>query len=120
MAELDKYLDGIKREGRAGWIKYYKALLNRPISSPDRFWVAIEQYGELHIFEAVMLTSTRKITGDPLAYILSIAHRRWRETVESDEAQVRYARDLEIGKEMTATRNAELARKLQRARELDE
>lgn len=118
MGELDKWLDDIKRNGEAGWIRYYKDLLHRPISSPNRFWQALEQYGEFAMFEAVVLSSTRKIDGDPLAYVLSVAHRKWKEDTELDAQGQRYQRQLERSRESTAERNAELAQKLKRAKEI--
>jgi hypothetical protein len=116
-SKLEKWLDDINLNGRAGWIRFYKELMNRPLSSPEQFWNALEQYGDFPVFEAVILSSRKKIDGDPLPYILSVAHRKWRESIESDATREKYARDLEHSKESTAERNADLAHKLQRARE---
>lgn len=119
MSELNKWLDDIKRDGRAGWIRYYKDLLHRPLSSPDKFWNALDQYGEHPLFEAVYLTANAKIKGDPLNYVLAVAGRKWEDERKLREELDTYWDNVQRVRMETAQRNAELALKLQRARKMN-
>lgn len=103
--------------GRAGWIRFYKELLHRPLSIPHKFWTALEVYGTRAMYEAVIATAIRRIDGDPLNYVISVGRSMWKEQQDQAILARRYYRDVELAKASTAKESDRLADKIKRARE---
>jgi hypothetical protein len=99
MLTLEKYLEEIRRDRTAGWSRVFKDILGQPLSDKERFLKAVDNYGELIIFESLVVTSTKKISGDPLNYMLAVASKKWKEDlidiVTSDQEDIKANRSIE-------------------------
>ncbi len=113
---LDRWRFEIKKYGKKHWGVFYATFLDAPISNNGRFYKALGNYGEWPLFEAIVATSNASITGDPLNYVLAVAHAKWKEEqaqVDKEyDAQESIEQAVLINKEL----NHELEEKLRRAR----
>lgn len=112
MTELEALLQG----GQEKWGELYKLRLSLPISDPERFFKALEVYGAWPMYEAICLTSTKKIDGDPFPYLLSVAHNKWKERAQEEESAVQYQMKVDMAKNRAIEKNEALASKIIRAR----
>jgi hypothetical protein len=103
------------QEGKVGWLNYYKGMLGQPISKPDKFFKALDDFGHVIMFESVVAASTRKLEGDPLNYVIAIAVSKVNDEVEAITAASKYAYNLERAKQRTVLQNEELDSKLRKA-----
>ena len=62
----------IKLIGRKHYIKMYEDLMGVRVSNYVNFNRAINNYGGWYMFEAIVDSSTRQLTGDPLPYVLKV------------------------------------------------
>lgn len=103
------------QEGRTGWSKMYKNFLLRPVSNPDRFFQAVDNFGQVIMFESIISASTRNLEGDPLNYVIAVAVAKVNEQIESITAADRYALNLKKSKQRTALQNEEVEEKFRKA-----
>ena len=83
MLTLEKYLEEIRRDKKAGWSRVFADILGQPLSDKERFLKAVDNYGDLIIFESLVVTSSKRMTGDPLNYVLAVANQKWRDDLIS-------------------------------------
>jgi hypothetical protein len=103
------------QEGKTGWLRFYNKFLGRPVSKPAEFFQAVENFGRGIMFSAVVAASTRKLEGDPFAYVMAIAVAKVNEEMEEITAADRYAMNLQKAKQRTELQNEELDHKIQKA-----
>jgi len=113
---LDRWRFEIKKYGKKQWGVFYQALLAAPISNYGRFNKALNLYGDWPIFDAIVATSNANITGDPLSYVLTVAHAKWKEAQEVMERDNDYQLSIEKSIQQNKESNSELEAKLLRAR----
>ena len=98
------------------WIALYTVTLNVPPSDEERFFRAIDIYGDMPVYEAIHITATKSIDGDPFNYVLTVAYSKWKESVEFYKNTASYIMRLEMAKERSRQANEELDNKLRKAR----
>lgn len=89
------------------------------ISDKQRFSKALEIYGNEVIYEAIFQSATRKLEGDPLSYVIAVAHSLWKERRELEEQKVRYEMRILQAKERTLEHNEILATKIDKAKKVN-
>jgi hypothetical protein len=114
---LDRWRFELKKYGKKHWHIFYASLLSVPISNNGRFYKALTMYGEWPLFEAIVATSNATIKGDPLSYVLAVAHAKWKEAQEIADKQAAVEEDFEQAVLQNKEINDELQEKLRRARE---
>lgn len=112
MTKLDSLITG----GREAWETFYAEKVSHAISDLERFNRALAEYGPWPMYEAIIIASVKKIETDPLNYILTVAHSKWKEQEYSTEEDARYALRVEQAKLQSQEFNEELARKIEKAR----
>lgn len=108
-----------KTAGKEGWSNFYEKFLGQSISQPERFFTAVERFGHEAIFDAIIIASTKTITGDALNYVIGIAVNRITEEIEEIGEAERYRLNLAKAKQRIALQNEELEAKLEKAREIN-
>ena len=102
MLTLEKYLEEIRRDKKAGWSRVFADILGQPLSDKERFLKAVDNYGDLIIFESLVVTSSKRMTGDPLNYVLAVANQKWRDDLisqaKADEDSIKTNRAIEKSK----------------------
>jgi hypothetical protein len=117
MKTLQSYLDGIREHPANGWKVVYLDILGHRLSDTDKFLNGVGLFGEEIMFEALIATSSRKLSSpDPLSYVLAVARQIWK-----DELQTALTKDadelrLERGKRRILEGNAELAERIEQAK----
>lgn len=117
MSRLDNWLEEIKA-GNGGWVRIYLDAFSVPISDPERFFRALDIFGEHAMLEAIIAASTKKFTEDPLGYIIAIANSK---AVEESVRNLKidmYRADMARAQEATKAFNTMLAEKIKKAKEL--
>lgn len=109
----------ITKNEKSGWSQFYRELLGSPLSDTTRFLKAVSDFGHEIVFEAVLAASTRKITGDPLNYVIAIAVAKVNEEVQQINDDSRYRFRLEKSKNRIIEQNEELEIKIERARKIN-
>src|SRR6185312_1537966 len=69
----------IRTIGKKHWNKYYYHFLGDDISNYKIFYRSLKLYGDMNIFEAVLFAARQSVEGDPLNYVLKIAHNLWKD-----------------------------------------
>src|SRR5258706_10415700 len=117
MAELDNWIKIIERTPETAWPAFYKATTGQAVSSTETLVWCIETYGFWATFEAIMAAGKKKLSSDPLAYVLSVAQSKWKDSFVQLSADGKYERGLERSKRSTNEKNQELEDKLRKALE---
>lgn len=117
MADFDRWIEEVKKS-RGGWVTVYTEALHTTISDPERFFKALDIYGPDLMFEAIIVSSAKKIEGDPLAYLIAVAHGKMLDRTEETFDDVEYQLRLERTKLATELHNQEMAEKIRKARKL--
>lgn len=91
-------------------------MLASPLSDIPRFLKAVSDFGHEIMFESVLAASTRKLTGDPLNYVIAIAVAKANDEVQQISDSDRYRMRLEKNKQRVIQQNEELEAKIERAR----
>lgn len=99
-----------------GWAYCYKELLGLPISDKKKFMKAVDDFGSSIMLQSIMAASTRKLTGDPLNYVMGIAIAKANEIIADASDEAKYQMQLDKSKHRVAQQNEELEAKLERAR----
>lgn len=98
------------------WVVLYNGTLTTPISDIDRLMRAVDIYGDWAVYEAIYLTATKTIEGDPLGYVLTVAHSKWKASMEFKLEDSIYKMKLEMAKERSRQDNEDLDLKIRKAR----
>lgn len=102
MLTLEKYLEEIRRDKKAGWSRVFKDILGQPLSDKEMFLKAVDNYGDLIMFESLVVTSSKRIGNDPLKYVLAVANQKWRDDLVSqakaDEDSIKANKAIEKSK----------------------
>ena len=106
----------IKTLGKRHWNKYYYYFLGDEISNYKIFYRSLKLYGDMNVFEAVLFAARQSVEGDPLNYVLKIAHNLWREEQKEFDKQYEYDAQAKAAIEESRKRNNELAKKLNKVR----
>ena len=105
----------IKTVGKKHWGVFYNDMLGKPPSNYPRFYKAILMYGDLHMFEAIVLASNQEnLTGDPLAYTCKIAHTLWKTEQQQIDTNDNYEREISKATLQSRAANEALEKKLQK------
>jgi hypothetical protein len=110
----------IKLIGRKHYIKMYEDLMGVRVSNYVNFNRAINNYGGWYMFEAIVDSSTRQLTGDPLPYVLKVAGSKWKEdqliedAKDEEEAKIKKAKEKTLQENKLVAKNQVLARKVKR------
>jgi hypothetical protein len=104
----------IRSIGKKHWSAFYQAYLGAPISNFPRFYKALNMYGDWPVFEAIVASANQELTGDPLFYVLKVAHLKWKDTqVESEESET-YSKQIDKAIQASKKKNEELEKKLRK------
>lgn len=123
MAELDRWLDRISKEGEIGWRDFYYQTFRHEISDVPRFLRAVGNYGPDCVFNAIVASSDKKFllsgfsSADPLNYVLAVTRRLWEQEQRERRADIEYKQKLEESRERSLTLGTELEEKIKKARE---
>lgn len=113
---LDKWRLDLRRLGRGHWRVFYEHFMGTPLSSPMRLGRALNLYGDWPVFEAIIDSSQRELSGDPLNYIVKVAHEKWKISQQQEDDDIYYADAIEQSKKASAKANKDLERRLKRKR----
>lgn len=94
------------------WVAFYEEFLGTRPSSNPRLFRAVNLYGFWPVFEAIVDSGTRGLTGDPLAYVMKVAANKWRESQEALNEEVIYTNALEQSKKATQQANKALEKRV--------
>lgn len=108
----------ITKNEKSGWSQFYRALLGQPLSDTTRFLKAVADLGHNNMFEAIVSASTRKLTGDPLNYVVAIAVAKVNNEIQEITESDKYRMRLEKSKQRIIRQNEELENKIEKARSL--
>jgi hypothetical protein len=102
MLTLEKYLEEIRRDKKAGWSRVFSDILGQPLSDKERFLKVVDNYGDLIVFESLVVTSSKRLTADPLNYVIAVANQKWRDDLisqaKADEDSIKTNRAIENSK----------------------
>lgn len=117
MKTLQSYLEGIRVNPSNGWRIVYLDILGHRLTETDKFLNGVDLFGEEIMFEALIATSSQKLSSpNPLNYVLAVARKMWKEelqeTLQKDKDELR----LERAKRRILAGNAELAEKIEEAK----
>lgn len=101
-------------KGRLEWLRFYSFFIKQPVSNRVRFYRALNLYGEWPVFEAIIDSCERPLTGDKLNYVLKVAANKWREEQEHRNEQADYTIALEESKKASQQANKDLAKRIKR------
>jgi hypothetical protein len=106
----------IKTIGKKHWNKYYYHFLGDDISNYKIFYRSLKLYGDMNVFEAVLFAARQSVEGDPLNYVLKIAHNLWKEEQKELDKEQEYDIAAQAAIKESRKRNQELAKKLNQVR----
>lgn len=113
---LDRWRFELKSIGKKHWLSFYESMLGSQCSSPARLYRLLNLYGDWMVFDAIIDSSQRTLTGDPLGYITKVTHEKWKSSQQEADADARYLFEIERAKEESLRRNQALEKKLRRGR----
>ncbi len=108
----------ITKNEKSGWSDFYRDLLGQPLSDIPRFLKAVSDFGHEIMFASIIAASTKKLTGDPLNYVIGIAIAKASDISKDASEDTRYRMRLEKNILRTAQQNEELEAKIERARKI--
>ena len=106
----------IKTIGKKHWNKYYYHFLGDDISNYKIFYRSLKLYGDMNVFEAILFAARQSVEGDPLNYVLKIAHNLWKEEQKELDKEQEYDIAAQAAIKESRKRNQELAKKLNQVR----
>lgn len=117
MKTLQSYLEGIRLNPSHGWRVIYTDIIGHNLSDTARLLKGVELYGEEIIFEAVIVTASKKLSSpDQLNYVLAVARQLWKDVLQQsltkDQDEIR----LERAKRHVQEDNEKLAQKIDLAK----
>jgi len=102
----------IKVIGPRHYLVMYEAFMGTRVSNIPVFMRARTNYGDWYLFEAILKSSTQKLTGDPLAYVLKVASSLWKEDQLAEDAKDKEKELVEQSLNKTKQENLLLNRRL--------
>lgn len=109
---LETWLTEIRTMGKRHWLVFYKELMGKMVPYPSRLYKAVNLYGEMIVFEAIVDSSNQTLTGDGLSYVIKVASNKWKAEQQQKDEDATYIEDINRAKEATTAKNESLARKL--------
>lgn len=109
---LSRWRFDLNRGNKKTWAAFYQDLLGVQPSSYPRFYRALNLYGFWSMFEAIVESSDRELTGDPLSYVITVAKNKWKEGEQQAQQDESYLSEIEEAKERSKKANEELAKRL--------
>jgi hypothetical protein len=118
MLTLDKYLAEIRADKTAGWSRVFKDILGQPLSISDRerFIKAVDSYGDSIIFEALVITSVKRIAVTPINYVLAVAASKWKEELLSQVRADQETSKANLSIEQSKKDNQHLYKRIEEAK----
>lgn len=113
---LSRWRFELQSIGKKHWAVFYREFLGVPPSSLPRLYKALNNYGFWPLFEAIVESSERELTGDPLNYVLVVARNKWKEVEQEDSDSESYKSELDEAKKRSQLQNEELAKKLKKVK----
>jgi|OpeIllAssembly_1097287.scaffolds.fasta_scaffold489875_2 hypothetical protein len=113
---LSRWRFELQSIGKKHWLVFYREMLGTPASSIPRLYRALNNYGFWPLFEAIVDSSERELTGDPLNYVVAVAKNKWKEAEEEDSNSEVYISEIEEAKKKSQQQNEELAKKLKKVK----
>jgi len=111
---LDKWRHELKSIGKKHWLVFYREIIGVNASSVPRLYKALNSYGEWPLFEAIVSSADKQLTGDPLNYVIAVAHSKWREQQEEIDQESEYDETIKNAVQETEEANKALADKLKK------
>ena len=117
MKTLQSYLEGIKTNPSSGWRVIYNDIIGYYPENTERLLKGVELYGEEIIFEAIIVTASKKLSSpEQLNYVLAVARQLWKDVLQQsltkDQDEIR----LERAKRHVQEDNERLAKKIESAK----
>lgn len=112
---ITEWFTSTSQGGEISWREFYKSLLGQDISQPVRFFKALNDFGHIVMFEAVVASSTKKLEGDPLNYVIAVAVAKVNAEIEAITASGKYALSVQKAKQRVEMQNDELESKIMKA-----
>ena len=112
---LDQWRREIRVVGKKHWGTFYESFVGVPISNYPRFYRALNMYGEWAILEAIVASSNQELTGDPLNYVIKVAHSKWKEDQLIKDESTEYEDKIKEAVDNSRKHNEDLAKKLKKA-----
>jgi hypothetical protein len=111
---LTKWRLDLKLYGKKIWPRFYETFLGVSASSLPRLYRAVNLYGDAIVFDAIVDSSWRELTGDPLNYVLKVASEKWKAQQAEADDNDDYLQSIEAAKEISLEKNRALEKKLKR------
>lgn len=105
---LDQWRKELTTIGKKHWLVFYKELMEQD-AVPMRLYRALKLYGDWPVFEAILDSSNRELTGEKINYVLKVAHEKWKSEQQKQDSDTDYDSAIERAKEITMAKNASLA-----------
>jgi hypothetical protein len=116
MKTLQSYLESIRLNPTIGWQSVYSDILGSYLWEASRFLKGVELFGEEFMFEAVIVTASKKLSSDPLNYVLAVARQLWKDSLKEELTKDQDELRLERARRHVKEDNERLAEKIERAR----
>lgn len=111
---LNKWRLDLQRLGRGHWKVFYEYFMGQPLSSTQKLGRALNLYGDWPVFEAILEASQRELTGDPVNYVMKVAHEKWKVSQQQEDDDVQYANAIEQSKKASVKANKALEQRIRR------
>src|SRR5688500_13046473 len=85
----------IQKIGKKHYLSFYQGMMGSAVSSPPRLYKAINLYGDWAVFEAILASSNMELVGDPLNYVLKVAHSKWKQMQQDEEEETQVAMQID-------------------------
>lgn len=115
---LDRWRFELKSGGRGVWIQFYKSMMGVNVSDYTRFYRALDSYGDWPLFEGILASSEKSLTGDPLPYVLKVTYEKWKVQQQERDLDTDYLESIKRAREITHNQNKALLNKLKKAQKL--
>ena len=117
MKTLQSYLEEERTNPSSGWRVIYTDIIGHYPENTERLLKGVELYGEEIIFEAIIVTASKKLSSpEQLNYVLAVARQLWKDVLQQsltkDQDEIR----LERAKRHVQEDNERLAEKIEKAK----
>jgi hypothetical protein len=113
---LTKWKQDLKVHGKKIWPRFYESFLGTGVSSLPRLYRAVNLYGDDIVFDAIVDSSWRELTGDPINYVLKVASEKWKQQRAEMDSSDDYAKTIEEAKDISLQKNMALAKKMKKGK----
>jgi len=117
MKTLQSYLEEVRTDPSIGWRVIYNDIIGYHPENIERLLKGVDLYGEEIIFEAIIVTASKKLSSpEQLNYVLAVARQLWKDVLQQsltkDQDEIR----LERAKRHVQEDNERLAEKIEKAK----